>query len=315
MQDQQLDQSAIDSLFSPAKALEIAETVDFADRKSITAEQMMMLVSLNQAFCRALSIKLSAWLGASIKIAMVAAERCLYQSLLDTIDVEGSYFGQSRFRSPDCRALFAMDLTLTEPVVNLGLGGLAEIAGTGGKREVTQIDIAVVNTLLATISSEMNHMWVACKLHADFESEVPPANSARFFPRSENVLSFIYEMQIGSVQGTFQVAFATAVSDVILREIERQDSERVQSPAIREMLERRLSEVVQPATLRLPSFNILASELLHLKPGLVLKSSLARTTPFCFAVEGGPAWEATAVVIDSRVSARLERQKLQTPNY
>jgi flagellar motor switch protein FliM len=307
MPDPQLDQSAIDSLFATAKAVEAAEAVDLSDRKSVTAEQMLMLVSLNQAFSRTLSIKLSAWLGATISIAMVAAERCLYESLLDTIEIERSYFGQSRFRSPDCRALFVMDLALTEPVVNLGLGGLAEIAGTGGPREVTQIDIAVVNTLLATICTEMNQMWAGCKLSSEFESEVPPANAARFFPRTENVLSFTYEMKIGTIEGVFQVAFATAVSDVILREIERQDRQRVQSPDTRELLERRLGQVRLPTTLRLPSFRLRASELMRLEPGLVFKSSLARTTPFQFSVTGGPAWEATAVVVDSRVSARLER--------
>jgi flagellar motor switch protein FliM len=305
MQDHGLDQSAIDSLFTRAKTVETAEAVNFADRKSITAEQMLMLVSMNQAFSRTLSIKLSAWLGASIKVSMVAAERCLYQDLLETIDVEASYFAQCRFRSPDCRALFVMDMALTEPVVNLGLGGLAEIPGDGVQREVTLIDTAVVNIMLTTISSEMNHMWIACGLHADFESEVPQANSARFFSRGENVLSFIYEMTIGKVQGTFQIAFATAASDVILREIERQDSRRVQSPATRQMLEQRLAEVMQPATLRLPAFRLRAAELMRLEPGSVLKSTLARSSPFRFAVEGGPSWEATAVVVDSRVSARL----------
>ncbi|QHN03887.1 hypothetical protein FTO74_11265 [Granulicella sp. WH15] len=306
-QDQQPGQP-LDAPFSPASAAEAAEPVNFADRKSINAEQMAMLFGLNQAFSRSLSLKLSAWLGASIRISMTAAERCLYQNLLETIAIESSHFGQCRFRSPDSRVLFALDLALVEPVVNLGLGGLTDITGTGAKRDITQIDIALVNILFSMICAEMNHMWITCKLVADFESEVPRANAARFFTHSENVLSFIYEVQIGNIQGTFQMAFATAVSDVVLREIDRHDSQRIQPPATREILERRLSEVVQPVTLRLPPFRVLASAITQLQPGQILKSNLARATPFRFAAPpGGPVWEATAVVVDSRVSARLER--------
>jgi flagellar motor switch protein FliM len=305
MSQPKLDQNAIDSMFSRgAKAGEIVP-VDFANRSSITPEQMQVLMSLNQMFSQSLSVNLSSWLGANIRVAMVSAERCMFPSLLDVVDLPNSYFAQLRFRSPDARALVCMDLSLVEPVVHLGLGGLTAIPAPSTLREPTQIDVAIMEILLGTITSEMNRMWAPYGLQAAYETRLLASNVNRTFPHTEYVLYFTFEIQIGEIQGVMQVALATSIASMLLRGVGGRESERVQPAATRHLLQNRLEAIPFRTTLSLPAFKVRASEIVTLEPGTILRSTLPRSTPAVFALPGGPAWEAVPAVSDGRIAAKL----------
>ncbi len=313
MSQPQLDQNTIDSMFSHGSKSGEIMPVDFANRASITPEQMQILVSLNASFSQSLSVNLSSWLGASIKLAMMSVERCMYPSMLDMIDLPQSYFAQLRFRSPDARALVSLDLALVEPVVHLGLGGAIDNAPKEPtKREPTQIDVAIMEILLESISNEMNRMWAPYGLQAGYEARVLPPSVNRVFPATEYVLCFTYEIQIGNTQGVMQVALATAIASMLLRGVGGRSTDRVQPPATRHMLQNRLEQIGFRTTLRLPHFKVRASEIVNLAPGAILRSSLPRTTPAIFTLPGGPTWDAVPAVSDGRIAAKL--LKLQTPH-
>jgi flagellar motor switch protein FliM len=310
---QQLDQSEIDSFFSPSSKPGGVVAVDFAHRGSITSEQMQVLLGLNQMFSQSLSVNLSSWLGANIKFAMVSAERCMFPALLETIDLPKSYFAQLRFHTPDARALISMDLSLLEPIVHLGLGGLNTVAPSSVVRDPTPIDIAIMEIVINTLCSEMNRMWGPFGLQAAYECRLLASNVNRTFPQTEFVLCFTYEVQIGQTQGVMQVAIATSVASMLLRGVAGRTSERVQPAATRQMLQSRMELVPMRTTLRLPAFKVRASEIVNLEAGTVLRSSLPRTTPATFALPGGPAWDAVPAVSDGRIAAKLLKPNGHAP--
>ena len=290
-----------------AAAAQAPTPVNFARRPSISTEQMQMLVSVNQIFSQSLGITLSSRLNAPVTLTMVATERALYQNLLDTIDLDASYLAQSRFRSPDARSLISLDLSLVEPLVHLALGGLTTIPVSKTSRELTQIDIAIMEILMGILCTEMNLMWAPFGLQALYDGRVVPIHARRFYPQSEYVLSFTYEVHIGDRSGTLQVALATVIASALLREVDRRDHERVQPPATRKLLQDRMGSLGVRSTLRLPPFKVMASEILNLRPGHLLESGLPTTTPCLLGMSSGPTWEAQPMLSDERIAAKLLR--------
>jgi flagellar motor switch protein FliM len=314
---EELDQNAINNLFREAAAEAEAaaaapksSVVNFARRASISHEQMQMLVSVNQIFSQSLGITLSARLNAPVTLTMVATERSLYHNLLDTIDLEASYLGQSRFRAPDARSLIAMDLALVEPLVHLALGGLTTIPPARGPRELTQIDTAIMELLMGIVCTEMNLMWAPFGLQAHYDGRVVPIHARRFYPQSEYVLSFTYEVHVGDRTGSLQIALATVIASALLREVDHRDHERIQPPATRKLLQDRIAGLGVRSTLRLPAFKVLASEILNLQPGHLLESNLPTTTPCLLGMSNGPTWEAQPMLSDERIAAKLIRPHL-----
>jgi flagellar motor switch protein FliM len=310
-----LDQNAISNMFRAAAEAEAAAAaafvpptpVNFARRPSISTEQMQMLVSVNQIFSQSLGIALSARLNAPITLTMVATERDLYQNLLDTIDLEASYLAQSRFRAPDARSLLSLDMALVEPLVHLALGGPTNIPSTRATRELTQIDTAIMEILMGIVCAEMNLMWAPFGLQAIYDGRVVPIHARRFYPQSEYVLSFTYEVHVGDRTGSLQIALATVIASALLREVDRRDHERVQPPATRKLLQDRIGTLGVRASLRLPPFKVLASEILNLRPGQLLESPLPTTTPCLLGMSNGPTWEAQPMLCDERIAAKLLR--------
>ena len=305
---EELDQTAINNLFrASATAAEPPTAINFAKLGSISPEQMQMLISVNQVFSQNLGMTLSARLGAPINLAMVAAERSLYHKLVDNIDFETSYLAQSRFKSPDARSLLTLDLSLVEPLVHLALGGLTTIPKVSAQRELTQIDIAILEILMNAFSTEMNTMWAQFGLQASYESRVVPVHAKRFFPPAEYVLSFTYEMQVGDRQGALQVILATVIASALLREVDIRENDRTQPPATRRLLQERLGGLGVRTTLRLPPFKVLASEIVNLHEGDLLESHLPTTTPCLLGMADGPLWEAAPMLSDERIAAKLLR--------
>ena len=305
-----LDQNAISNMFraaAEAAAAEAPAPVNFARRASISAEQMQMLVSVNQIFSQSLGITLSSRLNAPVSLTMVATERALYQHLLETIDLDASYLAQSRFRTPDARSLISMDLALVEPLVHLALGGLTTIPPSRAPRELTQIDTAIMEILMGILCTEMNLMWAPFGLQALYDGRVVPIHARRFYPQSEYVLSFTYEVHIGDRTGSLQIALATVIASALLREVDRRDHERVQPPATRKLLQDRIAALGVRSTLRLPPFKVFASEILNLRPGYLLESALPTTTPCLLGMSSGPTWEAQPMLSDERIAAKLLR--------
>jgi len=154
----------------------------------------------------------------------------------------------------------------------------------------------------------MNQLWSQCGLKSEFDQRILPATLGRIYPRTEDMLCLTYQMKIGNVTGVLQIALATAVSDMLLRELVRQDSKRVQSPATRELLRSRLAALKLTGALETQSFQVSANSVVDLKPGAVLHTGIAEGSDFVFSLEGQPAWTAQAIAANEWRCAQLNER-------
>ena len=127
-------------------------------------------------------------------------------------------------------------------------------------------------------------------------------------PDGVRPLVFTYEMQVGDRQGSLQVILATVHR---LRPAARGRHSRQRAhPA---------ASHAPPAagapsaasefrtTLRLPPFKVMASDIVNLREGDLLESNLPTTTPCLLGMADGPLWEASPMLSDERIAAKLLR--------
>lgn len=279
--------------------------LNLATRKSITKAQTQALQELNQAFSRTFSLSLSAWLGSNVQIVMTGAQRVIFTSMLETCDVESTYFSLCHFSPVEGNSIISMEMKLIAPVIHLGLGGTELTEEVEAPRELTDIDVAIMDTLMTRLCGELNHLWAQCGLRCEYGQRILPATLGRLFPRMEDMLCLTYQMHIGNMKGTLQIALGTAVSDMVLRELVRQDSKRVQSPATRETLRTRLSGMSVEGTLETMLFKISADEVLALEPGAIVRTGLSEGTDFLLSLSGQKVWQAGAIALGERRGAQL----------
>jgi len=302
---QDLDQSTIDSLFAAADSEQKFTAVNFQNRKSLTAEQMHLLVAANQVFGRSTSARLTSWLNVGIRIVMVAAERVLYRDHLEVSDINGMYSGEARFSS-SATALVCLDLSFVSAIVHLVLGGPPNIPDSPESRELTAIDATIMNVFLGTLWTELNQIWSSCGLQAEYKSEVQFANLGKMFAQTEYLLVFTYEMKVGKVEGVLQVALPTAVADTLLRELDRRDTGHTQSSETRRILQSRLANAKHKTYLRSPNFNVSVAQILDLTQGSLLNCGIPQSTTAQFGIQGGKVWTARPAMRDGRIVAQID---------
>ncbi len=304
MSEPELNQSAIDSLFSVNGSEQKIAPVDFQKRKSLTVDQMQLLIAENIVFARSSSDRLSAWLNTNVSIQMMAAERVLFSEHLATSDVKGTYYGEARFSSSQ-PILFSLDNSFIGAVVHLVLGGASTIPEPLGDRPLTYIDSALMEVLLTTVCAELNQIWTSCDLIATYKSEVISANIGKIFAQEEYLLVFTYEMKIGTVEGVVQVALSTTIADTLLRQLDRNDTSRTQPPETRAEIYNRLETTRHKAHLRSPSFRIRVADLIEMAPGTLLPCGISHQAPASFGVQGGRVWKAKAGTREGRIVAQI----------
>jgi flagellar motor switch protein FliM len=151
----------------------------------------------------------------------------------------------------------------------------------------------------------LNQIWAPTGLHGSFDRRVLPADVLKVYPQTEYLLRFTYGVAIDRVEGMLVLSLSTAIADTLLREIDRHDARRTQSPEVKAVLRERLGQLPRRATLRLPSFALRLAEVKALRPGTLLHTGIPARAHAEFSTPGGPVWLATPMKQDGRVAARL----------
>jgi flagellar motor switch protein FliM len=305
MSTQDLNQSTIDSLFAAVASEQKFAAVNFQNRRSLTSEQMHLLVAANQVFGRSASARLSSWLNVEVRIAMIAAERMLSRDHLEVIDMKAMYFGEARFTT-SAPALVCVDMGFIDSIINLLLGGPANSGEPTSTREVTAIDGTVMAVFLSTLWSELNQIWYSYGLQADFKCEIHFANVGKVFSQTDYLLVLTYEMKINNLEGVLQIALSTTVADTLLRELSSRDIGSTKSVETRNILQDRLANAKYRAYLRSESFQVSIGDIANLVPGTLLNCGVAQTALGGFGIAGGKIWKAVPANRNGRIVAQID---------
>ncbi|MDQ2835538.1 MAG: hypothetical protein M3Y50_17710 [Acidobacteriota bacterium] len=280
----QLGQGDIDALFAAAgtaaspltsglTAEPSLERYNFSRAGQISNDQMKAISSVNDLFARNLMHTLGAWLRTPFKLKLVAGEQLPYSEFLERLS-SPTYVCAIRLEPLGAVGLLELELALAFPIVDVLLGGVGR---TWPARELTDIEEAILATVVQMAVHELNLAWQSVGLEFVFEKRESEAAVARMLTAGEKTLCVSFEARMPEAQGALNLCLPAVVLNAILRRlISEGDRPKRRSREAQIRIRELLGEAKIDTVLQFPRMRLLASELAALSPGTILRLPLAK---------------------------------------
>src|ERR1700749_714493 len=222
-----LKQDEIDALFAAARTSvpEVAASgsgsekravpYNFSSAGQISTEQLRAIRMLNDLFPRNLTHNLAAWLRTRFQVNLVSAEQIPFNEFLLRIP-ELSYVSSVRLEPLGALSVLQLDLALAPPIIDLLLGGDGK---EGPLREITDIEEAILGSVVEIICRELTAAWQSVGLSFNFERRQMQTQIARIMSVTEKTLCLSFEVRMPQGSGLLNLAFPAVVANTILRRL------------------------------------------------------------------------------------------------
>jgi len=309
-----LKQNEIDALFQaarsstpeagPAEVKTRAVPYNFSSAGQISTEQLRAISMLNDLFARNLTHNLTAWLRTRFQVNLVSAEQIQFNEFLLRIP-EISYVASVRLEPLGALSVLQLDLALAPPIIDLLLGGEGK---EGALRELTDIEEAILGSVVEIICRELTAAWQPVGLSFNFERRQMQTQVARIMSVTEKTLCLSFEIRMPHSSGLLNLAFPAVVANTILRRL-TSDWGRTRRHAgeTRARMEAAARRIRFGGSLQLPTVRVPASEIESLEVGSVLRFDMPANTLPVWQVAGQQLFDAQAMRHGLHRGARIER--------
>lgn len=313
--EKMLKQDEIDALFRAARASSpessavssgspTAIAYNFARAGQISNEQLRAISMLNDLFARNLTHNLAAWLRCRFQVNLVSAEQIPFSEFLMRIP-EISYVTSVRLDPLGALSVLQLDLGLAPPIIDLLLGGNGK---EGPLRELTDIEEAILESVVEIICRELTSAWQSVGLSFSFEKRQMQTQVARIMSVNEKTLCLTFEIRMPQGSGLLNLAFPAVVANTILRRLTSDWGRRHRHVSeTRAQIEVAAHRIRLGASVQLPSVRIAAREIESLRPGDVLRLGLSTAASAEWRVGGQTLGTAEVVQQGSHRGARLRQ--------
>jgi flagellar motor switch protein FliM len=310
-----LKQAEIDALFEAARssmpdsslpeARARVAPYNFSSAGQISNEQLRAISMLNDLFARNLTHNLAAWLRSRFQVNLVSAEQIQFNEFLLRIP-EISYVASVRLEPLGALSVLQLDLALAPPVIDLLLGGEGR---DGPLRELTDIEEAILGSVVEIICRELTAAWQPVGLSFNFERRQMQTQVARIMSVTEKTLCLSFEIRMPHSSGLLNLAFPAVVANTILRRLTSDwGRSRRHAGETRARMELSARRIRFGGSLQLPAMRVAAREIENLEPGKILRLDLAANTLPIWQVGGQTLAEAQPIRHGEHRGARIERR-------
>ncbi|NYF80356.1 flagellar motor switch protein FliM [Granulicella arctica] len=286
---------------------EAPEPYNFSRAGQISHDQMRAIGTVNDLFARNLMHTLGAWLRTQFHVKLAAGKQMSYAELLGRLK-EPTYVCSVRMEPLGALGLIELDLSLASPIIDLLLGGIGRSCET---RELTDIEEAILASVLQMIVRELNGAWQPVGLRFAFEKRETAAQVARMMPSTEKTLCVSFEVNMPEAQGSLNVCLPVVVLNAILRQMV---SDRERPRRRSEEAERRIRDLLAEASfgavLQFPPLRLRARDLADIAPGTILRLPLPRHSPAELRVGGIPLTKARPVRMGEHRGAQIQTDRI-----
>jgi flagellar motor switch protein FliM len=312
--EKMLKQDEIDALFEAARTSMPAGArpgvrdrvvpYNFSSAGQISNDQMRAISLLNDLFARNLTHNLAAWLRTRLQVNLVSAEQIQFNEFALRIP-EISYVASVRLEPLGALSVLQLDLALAPPIIDLLLGGEGK---DGPLRELTDIEEAILGSMVEIVCRELTAAWQQVGLSFNFERRQMQTQVARIMPVTEKTLCLSFEIRMAHSSGLLNLAFPAVVANTILRRLTSDwGRRRRHAGETRARMEAAARRIRFGGCLQLPTVRLAARRIQELEPGTILRLDLAANTSPEWRVGGQPLSQATAIRQGPHRAARIER--------
>ncbi len=114
-------------------------------------------------------------------------------------------------------SVLQLDLALAPPIIDLLLGGEGK---EGPLRELTDIEEAILGSVVEIICRELTAAWQSVGLSFNFERRQMQTQVARIMSVNEKTLCLSFEIRMPQGSGLLNLAFPAVVANTILRRLD-----------------------------------------------------------------------------------------------
>ena len=280
--EKNLGQEDIDALFAAANASAKASTSSndkapekyiFSRAGQISNDQMRAISTVNDLFARNLMHSLGGWLRTPFRVKLVAGEQLPFSEFLERLSTL-AYICSVRLEPLGAVGLLEIDLALATPIVDVLLGGVGH---AGQKRELTDIEEAIMTAVVELIVQELTLAWHAVGLEFALEKRETEAQAARTMTLAEKTLCVSFEVRMPEVQGVLNLCLPAVVLNAILRRLIAEGNRpRRRSKDAAARMRELMGQSRLGVVLQLPTIRLQTSEVAALEPGTVLRLPVPR---------------------------------------
>ena len=296
-----LRQDEIDALFQSARTRKSRgipegkgkiQPYSFARSGQISNDQMKAISLLNDIFARNLTHNLGAWLRTSLYVNLVSAEQIPFSEFMLRIP-ELSYVCSVRLEPLRAISVLQLELAPAPSIIDLLLGGEGR---AGQLRELTDIEEAILSSVVEVICRELTAAWQPVGLNFHFERRQMQTQIARLMPVSERTLCLSFELRMAGSSGLMNLAFPAVVSNTVLRRLVGDwTRQRRHAAETQERIRQRAGKAKIGAALQLPPMRVAVRDIETLEVGRVLLLPLKAHHMAELRVAGVPLFQAAPV--------------------
>jgi flagellar motor switch protein FliM len=250
------------------------------------------------------NVNTTGYLRILFECGLVSAEHLTFREFLQRMP-EGTYLASCNLAPAGVMAVLQVDVAVAFPILDIMLGG----EGKSGevKREITEIEEQVLESILRIVCRELQNTWQAIKLEFNFGQRLLPAHAQRLMAPDEKNLCLNFDIKMPDARGTFNLAVPAVVSNALLRKISADYSyQRPRSPvAARAQIQRKLLACPFQLELSLPELQLPLATVVGLRPGDVLSLGRSANRPAALLVDEIVLGAAMPVRVNTRRAARV----------
>lgn len=283
-----------------------ASTYDFRQPDRIPRDQLREIHLLHENFCRNLASSLSAYLRAYVMVNLVSVLQLSYAEFIQC------------FPSPTCLAVLSLrpfegkgilefNPALAFPIIEILLGGPGTSTLTP-KREITEIEQAVLDGALRIILRDLREAWTSvANFDLKMESFETEPQLVQTLSPNEPVVSVGVEIKIGSNTGMLNFGVPAIIIKMLRQKFDQRWSVRKSEPSQEEMMRMAALATGSPikvcAQLQGPTISV--RNILKMQVGDVIAFDYPVVRPIEVLLNGKPKFEAYIATAGSKKAVRL----------
>ncbi len=308
----QLNQTEIDEAFEKVKGRKTGSGVDltpfdFRRPDRIAKSQVQAIRMLHESFVRNLASSLSAYLRSYLTVNLISVEQLAYGEFLEGL-ASPTYVVSLSLMPYDGRALIELSPSLVFPIIEIMLGGKGH-ANSNPKREVTEIEQNLLETLFRFILNDLKDAWrVVTAIDFKIQRVATEPLMLQILAPNEAVVSISIEIRIGEISGTLNLAIPSINIKMIGSKFDQQWSLRKTEAT--DVEQQSTAKSLLPAEVRLDArlrgSTLLVRNLLELKAGDLLQLDYPLDQPLDCDMNGATKFRGRVINSNQKKAFMIE---------
>jgi flagellar motor switch protein FliM len=303
-----LSQNEIDALLDGGSSTEVEEVeggedsekimlYDFKRPNRVSKEQLRAIKGIHDKMSRNLASNISTVMRSIIEIQLQSVDQMTYGEFLMSLPSPTS-FNIFSLKPLDGSAVLEINPSIAFPMLDRLLGGKGE--SYEGERELTDIELNLLETILKLIMSKLKDAWSSVTdLSPIVESKESSPNVVQIVAQNEIVIMIVLEITIGETSGMINLAYPVIYLEPILSKLANKDimlgetnAKKSRNSELRALLKR--ADMVNEGILGETNLNI--KDLLSLKKGSIIRLNRPASDTATITIDKKEVFEATMSV-------------------